>query len=91
MEAGKVLNVVAKLHAGYEVRRNEFEVPSAIYLGHKLTVRRTGTVASSVTQSDLHFLMYADVAPGSGKVLRNYTGKKNVFTVYMSAQPEGGI
>ena len=88
MDPGSIFRHVAEIHAGYDVRRAEFVVPSALRLGHVITVRRLNNDTRPVSQSDVHFLMHTDIPPGTSQVLQHHTGKpSNKFAVYMSSTP----
>ena len=83
-----VLRHIDQIYHHHARRRSEFDVPSAIYLGHALTVRRLDENQRGVSQQDLSFLMNAEVAPGTTQTLRNHSGKPpNRFVVYMSSTP----
>ena len=89
MDAGTALRHVYGLLQQHAVRQSEFTMPSAVYMGHTITVRRLDSNARAVCASDLHFLMYATTAPGTTAVMRNHAVvPRNKFAIYMSSRAD---
>lgn len=89
MQTLNVFRAVSVLGQTHTRRTSEFTLPSVYHPGHEITVRRLDENSRPVSQSDIHFLMHAHVAPGHSATMRNHTGKPcNRFVVYMSAEPK---